>query len=89
MKDIKDLNKWKDTESKDHKIKHNKDVNSPKNGVQIWFNSDQNCSKIIIIIIITVFVFQGCTVAHGGSQARGQIRATNAGLHHSNSKAGS
>ena len=37
---------------------------------------------------IYLFVFT-TPMAYGGSQARGRIRATAAGLHHSHSKAGS
>ena len=35
------------------------------------------------------FYFRACPMAYGGSQARGQIGASAAGLHHSHSKAGS
>ena len=35
------------------------------------------------------FFLRAAPAAHGGSQARGQIRATAAGLHHSHSNAGS
>ena len=35
------------------------------------------------------FLFRAAPVAHGGSQARGQTRATAAGLHHNHSNVGS
>ena len=40
---------------------------------------------IFILFIIIIFAFWAAPVAYGGSQARGQIRATAAGLCHSHS----
>ena len=39
-------------------------------------------------LIIFFFLFRAAPSAYGGSQARGQIRATVASLHHSHSNAG-
>ena len=39
--------------------------------------------------LVFLFVFRAAPKAYGGSQARGQIRATAAGLCHSHSKSGS
>ena len=39
--------------------------------------------------IMSFLLFGAAPVAHGGSQTRGQIRATAAGLHHSYSNTGS
>ena len=47
-----------------------------------WVFNIKDCSKY--------YLFGGGTpAAYGGSQARGQIRATAAGLYHSHSNAGS
>ena len=40
-------------------------------------------------IFLFCFVFRAAPAAYGGSQARGRIRATVEGLHHSHSNAGS
>ena len=48
----------------------------------------QICLGIIIIIII-IWLFRTTPAAYGGSQARGQIGATAAGLHHSHNNVGS
>ena len=47
------------------------------------------CLSLITIIIIILFVFRAIPVAYGSSQARGQIGAAPAGLHHSHSYVGS
>lgn len=49
---------------------------------------DGNSDIIVVIIIIIVF-FKAAPVAYGGSQARGQIAAVAASLHHSHSNTGS
>ena len=48
-------------------------------------------THIICFILFTLFycLFRASTMAYGGSQARGQIGAVAAGLHHSHSNAGS
>ena len=40
-------------------------------------------------LLLPFLLFRATLVAHGGSQARGLIRAMAAGLHHSHSRAGS
>ena len=50
---------------------------------------DKNLYMNVYILFIFLFFlfFRAAPVAYGGSQARGQIRAVAAGLHHSHSKA--
>ena len=43
----------------------------------------------IFKIVLFYFIFRAAPPAHGGSQARGRIRATGADLHHSHSNSGS
>ena len=43
------------------------------------------CIVIIIIKLFFFYLFRVTPAVYGGSQARGQIRATVAGLHHSHS----
>jgi len=51
------------------------------------FSSGKDHTPIILFLF---FLLLGATgTAHGSSQARGQIGATAAGLHHSHSNAGS
>ena len=40
-------------------------------------------------LIMIIFIFRAAPEAYGSSQARGQIKAAAAGLHHSHSNAGS
>ena len=51
------------------------------------------CAEDLIYLFIYLFIyfclFRAAPVAHGGSQARSQIRAVAATLHHSHSNAGS
>ena len=42
-----------------------------------------------LIYLFLFFYFSDAPIAYGSSQARGQIGATDAGLHHSHRKAGS
>ena len=42
-----------------------------------------------MLLFFLFLFFRAAPVAHGGSQARGQIEATAASLHHSHSNAGS
>ena len=44
---------------------------------------------LFIDLFILFLLFRATPVAYGNSQARGQIRAIAAGLHHSHSNAGS
>ena len=46
-----------------------------------------NCYYAFVVVVVVVF--QAALVAYESSQARGQIRAITAGLHHNHSKAGS
>ena len=41
------------------------------------------------IVVLFVLLFRTTPATYGGSQARGQIRATASGLHHSHSNVGS
>ena len=41
------------------------------------------------VLLLVFFKFRAAPTAYGGSQARGQIRAAAAGLHHSHSNSGS
>ena len=53
--------------------------------LQFFFKYEIFLNKLFYFILF--FLFQGHTAAYGGSQARGRIRATAAGLHHSHSNA--
>ena len=44
---------------------------------------------LLIYFFLIFFILRAAPVAHGNSQARGQIRATAAGLCHSHSNTGS
>ena len=44
---------------------------------------------IVICLFVCFLLFRAAPLAYGGSQARGPIRATAAGLHHSHSISGS
>ena len=44
---------------------------------------------LIVVIIIIILLFRDAPTAYGGSQARGRIRMTAAGLHQSHSNVGS
>ena len=46
-------------------------------------------NRIIVFYFILFCRFRATYTAYGGSQARGQIRAVAAGLHHSHNNAGS
>ena len=41
-----------------------------------------------LFVYLLILLFRAVPVAYGGSQARGQIRATVASLHHSHNNAG-
>ena len=41
----------------------------------------------VVVIVVVVAISWAAPAAHGGSQARGLIRATAAGLHHRHSNA--
>ena len=47
------------------------------------------CDSVECIIMFSFLLFRASPAAYGGSQARGPIRATAAGLHHSHSNTGS
>ena len=49
----------------------------------------QNMTQRAGCYFFSLFFFRDAPAAHGRSQARGRIRATAAGLHHSHSNAGS
>ena len=44
---------------------------------------------VVVVVVIVVLLFRAALAAYGGSQARGRIGATAAGLNHSHSNAGS
>ena len=44
---------------------------------------------LFLFFLFSIFLFRASLEAHGGSQARDQVEATAAGLHHSHSNAGS
>ena len=46
-------------------------------------------SMFIPVLLLLLLLFRAAPMAYGGSQARGQIGAVAAGLHHSDSNAGS
>ena len=50
---------------------------------------DQDCLVCLFLSFSLSFFFRAAPAAHGGSQARGQIGATAASLHHSHSSTGS
>ena len=52
---------------------------------------EPHCLSILFIIIIIIIIafFRATPIAYGNSQARGQIRATAASLHHSHGNTGS
>ena len=52
----------------------------------LWWNVYSNIWAIFILFFSN-FIFRAVPVAYGGSQARGQIGAVAAGLHHSHSNA--
>ena len=51
------------------------------------FWSMMACVLFFFFFVFVFFVFRAAPVANGGSQARGQIKATAASLHHSHSNA--
>ena len=56
--------------------------------ITLYFKS-MSCNKNFINCNFFFFLFRAILMAYGGSQAKGGIRATAAGLHHSHSSAGS
>ena len=55
-----------------------------------WIQGDQEVVAVGFLKFLYLFsLFRATPVAYGGSQARGPVGATAAGLHHSHSNTGS
>ena len=54
-----------------------------------WVHMHKCVPACEFLLLLLLLLFRAAPVAFGGSQARGQIGATAACLHHSNSNAGS
>ena len=52
--------------------------------IQSVFTSQRG---LLVVVVVCFCLFRAAPEAHGGSQARGQIRAVAAGLYHSHSNA--
>ena len=50
------------------------------------FHSERHKTHAFVVVVVVFCLFRAVPMAYGDSQARGRIRATAAGLHHSHSK---
>ena len=55
--------------------------------VFVFFKIFSSFEVEVFLIVFLSLSFQGCILGNGGSQARGQIRVVDAGLHHNHSNA--